>query len=591
MAAQSGHQATDWLNRTYSRPSTYGQQALHHSRPSSISQQQQPQYGASSGQHGYGYGGSIGGHREAHAGYGADEPAGYESYRPARYEPARYGSYEPTDYDSHKPAGYDRYEPTGYDSYEPAGYRQGGNGSGGAGYRRGGGVYGQEERYSWPEAADRSYTCARDHRPAPAIQVQGFQQQEQVHYSYGQLQQYAHPVLWNPQYQPYQPHHQQQHHGCYSPAEPSLTQPSAVGDSTRSAFDASAPAFTPVNLPQSALQQPLKSVSTKELNRRHRINKQVRYAQHEQQAPKAKVFDPTLFNSAFLNQYTPPAESLKDVVPGWYKQTLAGKLVQSQNTSKGLKAQVPVGQTRFNPSMRTPPPSPKPASGKLKLIRRPEPTRAYLTQARQDSLTLDQPRPLLVILDLNGTLLYRKQRGGSTFVGRPRVKEFLHYLLTYHRVMVWSSARPENVGPMCDQLFTAEQRKNLVAVWGRDKLRLSKDHYNEKVQVYKQLSWIWKDHVIASSCGGPEREWSQENTVLIDDSVEKAASEPHNIIKIHEFEAKREQMEIDVLGQVVKYLETLRWERDVSAYLRWKPFVYEEDAEAYDWMPIVNDMH
>ncbi|KAK5120068.1 hypothetical protein LTR85_006549 [Meristemomyces frigidus] len=358
-------------------------------------------------------------------------------------------------------------------------------------------------------------------------------------------------------------------------------------NSVPSAFNASAPAFTPVNVPRVIAQQPVKSVSAKELNRRHGVDKHSRYGQPSQPQVSANGFNPILFDPAYFDQYMPPTENLKQLMPGWYKQTRAGK----QTQTKGSKAQLPVTQAHLGLPMRTPPPSPKSASGKLLLLKRPVPTRAYLKQASQDPLTLDQPRPLLVVLDLNGTLLYRKQRGGSTFVERPRLKEFLYYLLSHHRVMVWSSARPGNVEPMCAKLFTAEQRKNLVAVWGRDKLRLSTDHYNQKVQVYKQLSWIWSDHIIASSCAGSEREWSQENTVLIDDSVEKAASEPHNIIKIDEFEAKPEQMECDVLGHVVKYLDTLRWERDVSAFIRRKPFVYEEGAEDYDWMPTVNDMH
>ena len=78
---------------------------------------------------------------------------------------------------------------------------------------------------------------------------------------------------------------------------------------------------------------------------------------------------------------------------------------------------------------------------------------------------------------------------------------------------------------------------------------------------------------------------------MIDDSEEKAASEPYNILKIDEFEGKAEQMEADVLGQVVNYLDLLKWERDVSAYMSRTPFEYDETLDAYDWMPIVNDMH
>ena len=202
---------------------------------------------------------------------------------------------------------------------------------------------------------------------------------------------------------------------------------------------------------------------------------------------------------------------------------------------------------------------------------------------------MQQPRPLLVVLDLNGTLLHRKNRG-SSFVGRPRVNEFLHYLFSHHSVMVWSSARPDNVQGMCEKLLLKPQKEQLIGIWARDQLRLPADAYNQKVQVYKQLSWIWKDKKIQSANPNPIEYWSQENTVLIDDSVEKAASEPYNLIQLEEFENKTEQVEVDVLGQVVKYLELLRWERDVSAYVRWKPFAFDPE-KAFNWMPIVNDMH
>ena len=202
---------------------------------------------------------------------------------------------------------------------------------------------------------------------------------------------------------------------------------------------------------------------------------------------------------------------------------------------------------------------------------------------------MNSARPLLVVLDLNGTLIYRPNKG-SNFVARPKVNEFLHYLLNNHNVMIWSSAKPKNVERMCDKLFTTEQKDQVVAIWSRDRLRLPEGAYNQKVQVYKQLTWIWKDKKIQSANPNPVDFWSQENTVLIDDSVEKAASEPHNIIRIQEFEGRRDQMESDVLGQVVKYLETLRSEIDVSAYMRWEPFEFDPE-EAFDWTAIVNDMH
>lgn len=218
----------------------------------------------------------------------------------------------------------------------------------------------------------------------------------------------------------------------------------------------------------------------------------------------------------------------------------------------------------------------------LHVLKRPTPSQDYFQNARQVLQTLDAPRQLLIVLDLNGTLLYRKPRGGSTFVARPKVNEFIQYLLGSHKVMVWSSAKPENVNPMCKKLFDEEDFQQLVAVWARDTLRIPAHAYSSKVQVYKQLSWIWNDEGIAATTPEPAGVWDQSNTVLIDDSMEKAASEPHNLICLEEFQDRKDQKESDVLGQVVKYLEMLKSEKDVSAFMQRSPFMYDP-SETFDW--------
>lgn len=204
-------------------------------------------------------------------------------------------------------------------------------------------------------------------------------------------------------------------------------------------------------------------------------------------------------------------------------------------------------------------------------MERPTPTQAYMQHTLKPAQTLASPRPLLVILDLNGTLLVRQKFGGSNpFIARPRVEDFLAYLFANHVVMVWSSARPNNVDSMLSNLLTPEQRDEIVAVWARDKLRLTPEMYDKKVQVYKQLSWVWSDASIRG-----KKPWSQADTVLIDDSAEKAAAEPYNMIELEEFEAKPEQMKMDVLDQVREYLENLKWQHDVSSYIKRHPFKYD----------------
>ena len=185
--------------------------------------------------------------------------------------------------------------------------------------------------------------------------------------------------------------------------------------------------------------------------------------------------------------------------------------------------------------------------------------------------TVPLPRPMLVVIDLNGTLLYRpSRRAPSTFVERPHARAFLTYCIETFHVVIWSSARPDNVKKMCRQLLTPEQQHRVVATWGRDRFGLTPTDYNKRVQCYKRLTTLWDDPLVASS--HPEKaQWNQGNTVLIDDSVEKARSEPFNAITLPEFVGD-EQETPEVLPLVHDYLNTLAVQADTSTYIRTRPF-------------------
>ncbi|KAI9786878.1 MAG: hypothetical protein M1839_005109 [Geoglossum umbratile] len=223
----------------------------------------------------------------------------------------------------------------------------------------------------------------------------------------------------------------------------------------------------------------------------------------------------------------------------------------------------PVGNEASKPLAR---PSPVPV---------PQPTEAYLLQASQPPKRLNRPRNMLLILDLNGTLLYRKNRSKPhNIVTRPHTGEFLQYLLSKFSVMIWSSATPASVAVMCGKLFSTEQRRLLVAEWGRDKLGLTPEQYSQKVQVYKQLGSVWDSDVAAShpeySTGG---RWDQSNTVLLDDSALKASAQPYNHISVPEFIGDREPEDRrSAFNQVMGYLEAITLQQDVSSYIRRVPF-------------------
>ncbi|KAI8943392.1 hypothetical protein NX059_001404 [Plenodomus lindquistii] len=214
----------------------------------------------------------------------------------------------------------------------------------------------------------------------------------------------------------------------------------------------------------------------------------------------------------------------------------------------------------------------------------PQPTADYLAQAEGEPSAIDTPRPLLVILDLNGTVLFRPNMNAKTMIERPFLKPFLRYLFQNFKVMVWSSAKPDNVKSLVSQALDNDLRSQLVAQWARDSFGLSPTFYSQNVQVYKNLKLVWSRSTIQShhpdyEAGG---RFGQHNTVLIDDSALKANAQPHNLLEIPEFAATPEQMEGDALREVAGYLEVLRQQDDVSRFIRTTPFV-GDGRWTFDW--------
>lgn len=189
------------------------------------------------------------------------------------------------------------------------------------------------------------------------------------------------------------------------------------------------------------------------------------------------------------------------------------------------------------------------------------------------------PQKLLVVLDLNGTLLVRPNRKApKKFILRPGVTELLDYLFENHVIMVYSSAMPENTVAMVDSLIPPVRRKMMAGVWGRDKLDLTKAQYTNKVQVYKKLQKIWNDKTIQKKAD-PAQKWDQSNTVLVDDSQLKALSQPHNLLQVPEFENNAPKkggqalrawqlQQQEIVKSVEQKLEELKWQVDVSRLIR-----------------------
>ncbi|KAH8689626.1 NLI interacting factor-like phosphatase-domain-containing protein [Talaromyces proteolyticus] len=233
---------------------------------------------------------------------------------------------------------------------------------------------------------------------------------------------------------------------------------------------------------------------------------------------------------------------------------------------------------------------------KVKPPATPIPTPEYLSQATEPPLDLDFIQPLLVILDLNGTLLLRKKgRKTLTYTRRPALNHFLERLTARHLVMVWSSARNDTVQKICKDIFSATQYRKLVAIWSREQLGLTPAQYKSKVQVYKRLEKVWEDAKIQASfpgnkdragaplhhvlkyhpdtaiekemTGARELRWDQSNTILIDDSLVKAAGNPYNILEIPEFTNEPDEGDEMVLRSALVRIKMLAKTNDVSRRL------------------------
>ena len=215
----------------------------------------------------------------------------------------------------------------------------------------------------------------------------------------------------------------------------------------------------------------------------------------------------------------------------------------------------------------------------------PNPTADYLVRSFFEPKKLPSPQSLLVVLDLNGTLLARS-RGRGTVTERPYLDRFLGYCLKHHSVMIWSSAQPESVAQMCGKIFSPQQRGKLVREWARDTLELTIKDYYDKVQVYKRLDRIWEDTLLQSKhpCYKNLGKWCQGNTVLIEDSRLKAQKQPFNHIEVPEYTIRSgdEGTGMEVLGQVVGYLEELRKWDDVSRFIRANRFEIDV-GWSWDW--------
>ncbi|CAO3570787.1 unnamed protein product [Mortierella alpina] len=206
-------------------------------------------------------------------------------------------------------------------------------------------------------------------------------------------------------------------------------------------------------------------------------------------------------------------------------------------------------------------------------------TPSYTTVAAQTPVTLKEPRKLLVILDLNGTLFYRNKSNRRSVTARPHLSTFLDFLFEHCRVMVWSSAQPRSVEAMLSFGF-GDRVSRLDRVWTRDHFRLPEVDYARKVLTIKDLEYVWEgiEKEKKAKQDGEKHpkyavQFDQTNTVLIDDSTHKTQLQPHNGLALRDFDEDLARAGTDnELLKVRAYLEKLTYQQNVSAYMRLHPF-------------------
>ncbi|EAU81625.2 phosphoprotein phosphatase [Coprinopsis cinerea okayama7 len=245
-------------------------------------------------------------------------------------------------------------------------------------------------------------------------------------------------------------------------------------------------------------------------------------------------------------------------------------LVQPDPYTDPGSPQEPVRQK--SPPRRSPTPPPPP-------IQPREPSKEYLSISAEPSSKLETPssQRKLLILDLNGTLVYRSPhqrrsvyqqphhvpRPLRSVHPRPYLSSFKEYLF-HPRVtewldtMVWSSAQPHSVDDMVGKTFGSKD--GLKAVWARDTLGLTPEQYFRKTQTTKDLEKPW------AALGHSAR-----TTFLLDDSPLKAHLQPWNHLCIREYVAEMRQTDVKV-----RDAEILREQKEQS---QTTPPVEEEGEE------------
>ncbi|KAI0698025.1 hypothetical protein BC835DRAFT_1413355 [Cytidiella melzeri] len=246
-------------------------------------------------------------------------------------------------------------------------------------------------------------------------------------------------------------------------------------------------------------------------------------------------------------------------------------------TRSGMTEHIDPGPVPYNHARDDRPVTPPPP-------RSPSPTYLKLADETPRRLSSPDTERKLLILDLNGTLVHRatamrpKNRAAPAALDdkgrplprlrpvhpRPYMTTFRSYLFApetraWLDVMVWSSAQPHSVEDMVAKCFALDKER-LLAVWARDTLGLTQDHYHRKVQTVKDLNTPWsklssmaQSRLTSTLDGGgpsyasPSARHSALTTLLLDDSPRKAELQPYNHFCVPEYSAEMRAKDLEIL--------------------------------------------
>jgi len=197
----------------------------------------------------------------------------------------------------------------------------------------------------------------------------------------------------------------------------------------------------------------------------------------------------------------------------------------------------------------------------------------------------DKMRKNLLVLDLDETLIHGTEKPLDRdadfrirqfhIYKRPKLAEFLQACSHWYELAVWSSGSDLYVRRIVDEIF--QNPENLVFVWGESRTKTRKSSPED----YEQFGWeIGEYHyqkpLKRLECFG----WPLENTLIIDDSREKCASNYGNAIYPDPYEGSLDDNELDHLA---RYLHSIR---DIQNYRTIEKRNWRRDsASNTDFMP------